>query len=196
MDVDDNNNKDKKEEEKKDECKKESNNLNEDFKNTKEINRDDPFEKFITYTKDSNGNINSPLIDAMNNRKSMNFKKYSIFDSNSEIFGDDIKYINDLLTNYIKTKKIENKLPILESGSIGSMLGMVIADSMGHRYEFEPVLYNVITLEDMGEGYGGRFGLFPGQWTDDTSMGLCLADSLIIKNGEYDAHDLMHRFIC
>ena len=26
-------------------------------------------------------------------------------------------------------------------------------------------------------------------------MGLCLADSLIIKEGKYDAHDLMHRFL-
>ena len=186
MDVDDNNNKDKKEGEKKDE----------DLKNIKKINRDEPFEKFITYTKDSNGNISSPMLDNMRIGNSFNFNKYSIFDSNSEIFGDDIKYINDLLTNYIKTKKIENKLSLLESGSIGSMLGMVIADSMGHRYEFEPVRYNEITLKDMGVGKGGRFGLLPGQWTDDTSMGLCLADSLIMKNGEYDAHDLIHRFIC
>ena len=72
---------------------------------------------------------------------------------------------------------------------------MVIADSMGHRYEFEDVRYNIITLEDMGDGPGGAFDLLPGQWTDDTSMGLCLADSLIMKNGEYDAHDLIHRFI-
>ena len=170
--------------------------LNESLKIPKKINRDVPFEKLITYNEDSNGNISSPLLDNMRTGNISNFKKYSIFESNSEIFKDDIKYINDLLTNYIKTKKIENKLSLLESGSIGSMLGMVIADSMGHRYEFEPVRYNEITLEDMGEGPGGAFELLPGQWTDDTSMGLCLADSLIMKDGEYDAHDLKHRFLC
>ena len=199
MDIDDetncNNNEKKKEEEKKEGGKNEYNNLNEGLKNTKNINRDAPFEKYITYTKDSNGNIKSPMLDNMKIGNIMNFNKYSIFESNSEIFKDDIKYINDLLTNYIKTKKIENKLSLLESGSIGSMLGMVIADSMGHRYEFEDVRYNIITLEDMGDGPGGAFDLLPGQWTDDTSMGLCLADSLIMKNGEYDAHDLIHRFI-
>jgi hypothetical protein len=30
---------------------------------------------------------------------------------------------------------------------------------------------------------GGPFGLEPGQWTDDTSMALCLAESLIEKRG-------------
>jgi len=35
---------------------------------------------------------------------------------------------------------------------------------------------------------GGPFGLEPGQWTDDTSMALCLAESLI-ESGEFDAVD-------
>ena len=35
---------------------------------------------------------------------------------------------------------------------------------------------------------GGSFGLLPGQWTDDTSMALCLATSLIERDG-FDATD-------
>jgi ADP-ribosyl-[dinitrogen reductase] hydrolase len=41
---------------------------------------------------------------------------------------------------------------------------------------------------------GGPFGLSPGQWTDDTSMALCLAESLISKNW-FDARDQMGRYL-
>merc|ERR1719245_1228578 len=37
------------------------------------------------------------------------------------------------------------------------------------------------------------FGLKRGQWTDDASMGLCLADSLILRRG-YDGSDVRERF--
>jgi ADP-ribosyl-[dinitrogen reductase] hydrolase len=39
-----------------------------------------------------------------------------------------------------------------------------------------------------------RFRLKPGQWTDDASMGLCLADSLLVKEGAFDPLDLRLRF--
>jgi ADP-ribosyl-[dinitrogen reductase] hydrolase len=41
---------------------------------------------------------------------------------------------------------------------------------------------------------GGPFSLLPGQWTDDTSMALCLAESLLAKNG-FDATDQMGRYL-
>ena len=41
----------------------------------------------------------------------------------------------------------------------------------------------------------GEFNLEPGQWTDETSMGLCLADSLIVNNGNLIINDLMLRFL-
>ena len=41
---------------------------------------------------------------------------------------------------------------------------------------------------------GGAFGLNPGEWTDDTSMALCLAESLI-ESGGFDAGDQMGRFV-
>jgi ADP-ribosyl-[dinitrogen reductase] hydrolase len=40
---------------------------------------------------------------------------------------------------------------------------------------------------------GGPFGLRPGEWTDDTSMALCLAESLIERNG-FDPADQMGRY--
>jgi ADP-ribosyl-[dinitrogen reductase] hydrolase len=41
---------------------------------------------------------------------------------------------------------------------------------------------------------GGPFQLKPGQWTDDTSMALCLAESLLTKNG-FNAADQMGRYL-
>ena len=83
-----------------------------------------------------------------------------------------------------------------EKRAIGSMLGMAIGDAMGARYEFMPVRYDKQDLFDMGNKDVSNFRLEPGQWTDDTSMGLCLADSLIMNKGKLDQHDLMHRFLC
>ncbi len=40
---------------------------------------------------------------------------------------------------------------------------------------------------------GGPFRLRPGQWTDDTSMALCLATSLVERGG-FDAADQMNRY--
>lgn len=41
---------------------------------------------------------------------------------------------------------------------------------------------------------GGPFHLKAGEWTDDTSMALCLADSLIAKEGRVDAKHLLASF--
>jgi ADP-ribosylglycohydrolase len=41
---------------------------------------------------------------------------------------------------------------------------------------------------------GGPFDLKPGQWTDDTSMALCLAESLV-KNQKFDVQDQMDRYV-
>ena len=41
---------------------------------------------------------------------------------------------------------------------------------------------------------GGPFGLRPGQWTDDTSMALCLGASLI-ESGGFDPLDQMRRYV-
>jgi ADP-ribosylglycohydrolase len=35
----------------------------------------------------------------------------------------------------------------------------------------------------------------PGQWTDDTSMGLCLADTLIERKGLFCPIDLQNKFM-
>ena len=83
----------------------------------------------------------------------------------------------------------------LEKAAMGCIVGMAIGDAIGARVEFQPLSYNNKDIKDMGKGLGGKFKLKPGQWTDDSSMGLCLADSLIENNGDFIPRDFMIRLI-
>jgi ADP-ribosyl-[dinitrogen reductase] hydrolase len=72
----------------------------------------------------------------------------------------------------------------------GALLGLAVGDALGTTLEFKaPGTFKQIT--DMVGG--GPFRLEPGEWTDDTSMALCLADSLIEKRGFYPK-DQMDRY--
>jgi ADP-ribosyl-[dinitrogen reductase] hydrolase len=72
----------------------------------------------------------------------------------------------------------------------GALLGLAAGDALGTTLEFKPP-GSFAPLADMIGG--GRFHLKPGEWTDDTSMALCLAESLIEKRG-FDAKDQMDRY--
>jgi ADP-ribosyl-[dinitrogen reductase] hydrolase len=72
----------------------------------------------------------------------------------------------------------------------GTLLGLAAGDAVGTTAEFKP-RGSFPKLTDMTGG--GPFGLEPGKWTDDTSMALCLATSLIKKNG-FDPSDQMDRY--
>lgn len=73
----------------------------------------------------------------------------------------------------------------------GAFLGLAVGDALGATLEFEPRDVHPLHTEMLG---GGPFDLRPGQWTDDTSMALALAESLI-AHPEFDATDLMRRFV-
>lgn len=72
----------------------------------------------------------------------------------------------------------------------GSLVGMAAGDALGTTVEFKPRGSFAPVETIVG---GGPFGLKPGEWTDDTSMALCLAESLIEKSG-FDAADQMERY--
>src|ERR1044072_3262991 len=72
----------------------------------------------------------------------------------------------------------------------GCLMGLAIGDAVGTTVEFKPPGSFPPVTEMVG---GGPFGLKPGQWTDDTSMALCLATSLIARNG-FDPVDQMDRY--
>ncbi len=74
---------------------------------------------------------------------------------------------------------------------IGCLVGLACGDALGTALEFRsPGTFAPI---DNMVG-GGPFSLEPGQWTDDTSMTLCLAESLIECQG-FDPADQMVRFV-
>jgi len=74
---------------------------------------------------------------------------------------------------------------------LGSLLGLATADAVGSALEFMTP-GSFAPIDDMVGG--GPFGLLAGQWTDDTSMALCLGESLVARQG-FDAADQMDRYL-
>ncbi len=72
----------------------------------------------------------------------------------------------------------------------GCLQGLAAGDALGTTLEFR-ARGSFEPLTDMVGG--GPFRLQPGQWTDDTSMALCLATSLVECTG-FDARDQMQRY--
>lgn len=73
----------------------------------------------------------------------------------------------------------------------GCLLGLAAGDAVGATLEFcSPGSFTPLT--DMAGG--GPFHLKPGQWTDDTSMALCLAASLVERD-EFEPADQMQRYV-
>lgn len=78
----------------------------------------------------------------------------------------------------------------LNDKKIGTLVGLAVGDAMGAPYEF------------LGKGYkvsaeyrrGGVHNVSIGEWTDDTSMALCLAKSLI-ETEIFDPIDQMSKYL-
>lgn len=73
----------------------------------------------------------------------------------------------------------------------GCLFGLATGDALGATVQFiEPGDFQPL-VEIVG---GGSFSLQPGEWTDDTSMALCLAESLIECRG-FNPLDQMERYL-
>ena len=73
----------------------------------------------------------------------------------------------------------------------GALVGLACGDAVGTTLEFQrPGSFEPVT-DLVG---GGPFGLRPGQWTDDTSMALCLGESIVAVGG-MDLADQMQRYV-
>jgi len=73
----------------------------------------------------------------------------------------------------------------------GALIGLAVGDAVGTTVEFKPPGTFPPVTDMVG---GGPFRLKPGEWTDDTSMALCLAESLIECRG-FDARDQITRYV-
>jgi ADP-ribosyl-[dinitrogen reductase] hydrolase len=86
-------------------------------------------------------------------------------------------------------KKSNNRYIKLNRRIAGSIWGLAIGDALGAPLEFqenfEPIKSYI---------YGGIHNVQIGEWTDDTSMALCLAQSLIDKVG-FDVNDQMSKYL-
>lgn len=84
-----------------------------------------------------------------------------------------------------------NKNISLEERYRGALIGLAVGDALGTTLEFSiPGTFEPISDMDGG----GPFKLKPGEWTDDTSMALCLAES-ILETGGFDPLDQMRRYV-
>lgn len=74
---------------------------------------------------------------------------------------------------------------------LGCWLGLAIGDALG-----APVQFRTRDNFDPVTGYraGGVYNIDAGYWTDDTSMALCLAETLV-EHGDYIAQDYGERLI-
>jgi len=85
-----------------------------------------------------------------------------------------------------KISKLEDRL----NRARGALLGLACGDAVGTTVEFMPRGSFTPMTDMIG---GGPFNLVAGQFTDDTSMSLCLASN-IVENG-FDLHDQMTRYV-
>ena len=78
----------------------------------------------------------------------------------------------------------------IENKAAGTLVGLACGDAVGTTLEFIPKGSFTHITDMVG---GGPFELPAGYWTDDTSMALCLAESLIRNHG-FDAKDQISRY--
>jgi len=111
---------------------------------------------------------------------------------------------------------IATGLPPEHDRAVGCLVGLACGDALGAPLEFIPVRYDENDNTPSAAGVAStppagfehaelwadksesresnRFLLEAGQWTDDTAMALCLADSLLANRGEFHPRDLRLRF--
>ncbi len=119
--------------------------------------------------------------------------------TSSPLSSADAKLIMKKIKSIID-KKVNDSI---NDRSVGAFIGNALGDAIGAPLEFieanhedpKPKLENVLKNSQLS--YMNAFNKFktkPGQWTDDFSMALCLADSLITNPTGYNGSDCRTRY--
>jgi len=106
-------------------------------------------------------------------------------------FAGENNFLNELLSTHVQIDR-----------SVGSYMGMVLGDYLGAPIEFLETTNSSNSIEfsdKLALGYrypslvNNVFNLEPGQWTDDASMGACVADTLLVRQ-KFVGSDIRSRF--
>ncbi|MEW6010338.1 MAG: ADP-ribosylglycohydrolase family protein [Euryarchaeota archaeon] len=108
------------------------------------------------------------------------------------------RYSPGFLSEFIaqgNLRKLVKRLKIIQKETqdrmYGSLLGLAVGDALGAPVEFNaPGSFKEVT----GFREGGSHNLKAGEWSDDTSLALALAKSLIDSKG-FDPQDQMERYL-
>jgi ADP-ribosylglycohydrolase len=107
---------------------------------------------------------------------------------NNFLGGDDLPYDNSQDPPKLVAAPSEELTRLQRSQ--GCLLGLACGDAVGTTLEFrKPGTFEPVS-DMMG---GGPFKLTAGQWTDDTAMSLCLAQSLLVARS-FDLKDQCERY--
>jgi ADP-ribosyl-[dinitrogen reductase] hydrolase len=157
---------------------------------------------------------NSKIFDKVQEKIIKNFKeicKADYWDKDPEDFGE-LTYIKsdqdyEKIVNIMNSHKmnsvvdflnsIKKNLSIQQSRAIACIVCSGIGDALGTHTEFTPIKYNI--NESLIDGFENqkfqptRCNL--GEFSDDTSMALCLADSIFINEYKFNGADLQIKFV-
>ena len=81
----------------------------------------------------------------------------------------------------------------MQNKARGMLIGLAIGDSLGAPYEFGYTSKEITELKDEVATMHEAVVCPKGSWTDDTSMALCLSQSLLDCGG-YDSYDVMKKY--
>lgn len=94
----------------------------------------------------------------------------------------------------VASRNVQSNQPTIKSsinGVLGSFVGLAVCDALGGPNEFRSK--SKVTKVEGDYISGGAFNLAAGEWTDDTSMALCLAHS-ILETG-FDLEDQLRKYL-